>query len=57
MQYIWIVTYWDVGSEPVVTAFNNPHAANMCKDYFAKHYDGVCIDHVQIYCAWCEHQG
>lgn len=57
MQYVWVVTYWDTGSEPVVTVFNNPHAANMSKEFFEKHHDGVCVDHVPIYCAWSAHQG
>ena len=28
MKSIWIVNYWDIDSEPVVTAFDNKEAAN-----------------------------
>lgn len=46
---IFIVTYWDNGLEPVVTAFNNQVSAEKCYSYFKKEHDGCCIDEVPVY--------
>lgn len=48
MKSIWIVTYWDIDSEPVVTAFNNEEAANKCYKYFKQCHDGCCLDECSI---------
>lgn len=49
MDSIWIVTYWDSDSEPVVTAFNNEEAANKCYEYFKKEHYGCCLDECPVY--------
>ena len=48
-KMIFIVTYWDNGLEPVVTAFNNQVSAEKCYSYFKKEHDGCCIDEVPVY--------
>ena len=48
-KMIFIVTYWDNGLEPVVTAFNNQVSAEKCYSYFKKEHDGCCIDKVPVY--------
>ena len=53
-ESIWIVTYWDFGSEPVVTAFNNEEAAIECRDYFKRCYDECCLDECPIYSHFLE---
>ena len=46
---VYIVTYWDNGVEPVVTAFDNQENAEKCYSFFIKRHDGCCIDEVPIY--------
>lgn len=46
---VWIVTYYDMGAAPVVTAFNNSNAAYDCYEYFLGEHDKVNIDEVPIY--------
>ena len=46
---IWIVTYWDEGSEPVVTAFDNLTAADYCYRAFRDCHDGCCLDEAHLY--------
>lgn len=49
MNKVYIVTYWDAGEEPVVTAFSNRDAADRCYRYFKIDHDGCCIDECNIY--------
>ena len=46
---IWIVTYWDLGQEPVVTAFNNRENAEKCWLYFKDSHDGCCLDECNVF--------
>ena len=46
---IWIVTYWDEGDEPIVTAFDNKIAADYCYRAFRDCHDGCCIDETHLY--------
>lgn len=47
-QYVWVVTYWDEGMEPVVTVFNNQKAAQECYSCFSLEHN-ACIDKAFIY--------
>ena len=29
-EYIWVVTYYDFNTEPIITVFDNEEAANIC---------------------------
>lgn len=49
-QYVWVVTYWDEGCEPVVTVFNNQKAAQQCHYCFSLEHN-CCIDKAQIFSA------
>lgn len=53
-ESIWVVTYWEFGTEPVVTAFNNEEAAIKCYDYFKKCYDECRLDECPIYSIFSE---
>ena len=53
-EFIWIVTYWDFGNDPVVTAFNNEETANRCYKYFKKHHELCCLDKCPIYSHFLE---
>lgn len=46
---VFIVTYWDNGLEPVVTAFDNQENAEKCYSFFIKSHSGCCIDKVPVY--------
>lgn len=46
---IYIVTYWDEGKEPVVTAFDNKDAAEYCYRAFRDCHDGCCMDETTVY--------
>lgn len=45
---VWVVTYCDSDTEPVVTVFGNYLAANSCYKFFKNHHDIVCIDECYI---------
>ena len=49
VRSIWIVTYYDMGDDPVVTAFDNKLAAIKCYEFFLGEHDKVNIDEVPIY--------
>lgn len=48
-KYVWIVTYWNIGTEPIVTAFDNEDAAQIFYEYFKEQSLGICIDKAKIY--------
>ena len=48
-DYVWIVTYWEPGEEPVVAAFSNEEAAQSCYNYFVIEHTGACIDKVRVF--------
>ena len=48
-EHVYVVTYWDNGEEPVLTAFNNEDVAGDCFKYFRKQHDGCCFDTLPIY--------
>lgn len=43
-KIVWVVTYCDNCTEPVVTVFDNLLSAGKCYNYFQKYHDVVCID-------------
>lgn len=45
---VWVVTYCDSGTEPVVTVFDNYLAANSCYKFFKDCHSTVCIDECYI---------
>ena len=48
-QHIFVVTYYDMGQDPVVTVFNNKPAAVRCYEYFFEKHDVVNIDEAPVY--------
>lgn len=46
---VYVVTYLDNDSEPVVTVFDNQENAEKCYSFFVKRHSGCCIDKVPIY--------
>lgn len=49
MENIWVVSYYDMGEDPVVTVFENKLAALRCYEYFLGEHDRVNIDEAPIY--------
>lgn len=49
MKTVWVVSYYDIGEEPVVTVFTNSDAAYDCYEYFFVEHDKVSIDEVPVY--------
>lgn len=50
MDYVYIVTYYDKGvREPVVTAFDNKDAAELCYETFCKEHDIISLDRAPVY--------
>lgn len=47
--WVWVVTYWDKGKEPIVTVFDNRKAAEYCYMAFKDSHDGCCIDETMLY--------
>lgn len=43
-EKVWVVSYYDKGSSPVVTVFDNERAADQCFHYFTDHGDHAKID-------------
>ena len=54
-KHIWVVTYWDSETDPVVTVFDNKEAAQACCDYFSKWYS-CCMDECAIYSNFTQSQ-
>lgn len=49
MKYVYTVTlYDDIGTEPIITVFDNPEAAEKCYEWFEGDYR-VCLDKVPVY--------
>ena len=46
---VFVVTYWDVGLEPVITVFDNQENAEKCYLFFKGKHDGCCMDEVPVY--------
>lgn len=46
---IWIISYYDVGDDPVVTPFDNKDAATKCYEHFIGEHDRVNIDECEVY--------
>lgn len=49
IEDVWVVTYYDIGDDPVVTVFNNKLAAIKCYKYFLGEHDKVNIDKTPVY--------
>lgn len=49
MEYVWVVTYWDIGVEPVITVFNNEVVANDFYNYSKNHFHVCCLDRCPVY--------
>lgn len=48
MENVWVVTYYDIGEDPVVKVFDNCDAAIECHVYYLGEYDRVSIDAVPV---------
>lgn len=48
-RYVWAVTYWVGGEEPVVTTFDNQEVANKCYRVFKETYGNCCVDRCPVY--------
>ena len=46
---IWVVSYYNIEQDPVVTVFDNKDNAMKCYSYFLGNYDRVNIDECPIY--------
>lgn len=53
-EFIWVVSYCESGTEPVVTAFNNEEAANKYYEYLKKGHELCCLDKCLIYSHFLE---
>lgn len=49
MLETWVVTYYDIGSDPIVTCFDNEDAAMKCYEHFLGKHDRVDIDKCMIF--------
>ncbi len=49
MNDVFVVTYWDINTEPVVTVFDNHETAKECYEKFKDSHLGACLDECPIY--------
>lgn len=52
---IFVVTYWNTGEEPTVTAFDNQEAAKACFNYFNDIDVNCCLDETHLYSTFNVH--
>lgn len=51
-EYVWVVTYWDCNTAPVVTVFDNEVVANEFYNYSKNLFHVCCLDKCPIYSAF-----
>lgn len=49
MDTLWVVSYYDIGDDPVVTIFSDKEAAFKCYEYFLGEHDKVNVDEVNVH--------